>query len=149
MALNKAHEDLDDIQKAYDSWEIKRAEFEAELNQERQEHRICQEALGFEQQCRENIEKHLNSVWNAHTRLAEILANVRCYDGISEHFALLNVSDLVLECEVKTSKINELESEMKTARQEMESTTFQAEEQRRKHAEDLISKSRCIDELDH
>ena len=112
IALNKAHAHLKELQAGYSQSEASRARFENDLHEERQEHRMCQEALNHERIRHSETEKNLNCVWNAHTRLGEIIFKApyqMTASGEEKTGDSIDITELVLELEAKAFKIQGLE----------------------------------------
>ena len=152
-ALNQSHEHLKEMQTGYESSELARAKCENDLHEERQEHRMCQEALNHERSRHEETEKNMNCIWNAHCRLGDMLSKAHFgveEDPESEPLASVNVSELILELEAKASKIEDLEFSTNLLQRNIENKTREFEEKLRndalQHAGDAVSKNRIIDE---
>lgn len=114
MALNKSHDQMEQLQHGFGESQSMRARLENGLHEERQEHRICQERLAYERLHHRETEQSLETIWNSHRRLAEIVSKVQCQmdDGCHEAYMEYNITDLILELEAKAHKIKQLESTM-------------------------------------
>lgn len=113
IALNKSHTHLQELQYGYSVSEAARAKFENQLHEERQEHRLTEEALSQERHYAQEAERNLGWVWNAHARLGDILSRVSSQNfggPAQEGVAPWNIADLLLELEAKRAKITELET---------------------------------------
>lgn len=77
IALNTSHEHLRELQSRYDTLKLASKRSENNLHAERQEHQLCQETLIHERMRHEETEKTLRCVWDAKSRLMEILSNAR------------------------------------------------------------------------
>ena len=106
VALNKSYEHLEEFRNGHNESELLRAKFENDLNEERQEHRMCQETLSHERISHHEIERNLNCVWNANSRLEELLSEVHYEpkDGSAvESNSSVDVSQLVLDSRPRIS----------------------------------------------
>jgi len=113
IALNKSHSHLQELQYGYSVSEAARAKCENQLHEERQEHRLTEEALSQERHYAKEAERNLGWVWSAHARLEEILSRISSQDfggPAQEGVAPWNIADLLLELEAKGAKIAELET---------------------------------------
>lgn len=113
IALNKSHTHLQELQYGYSVSEAARAKFENQLHEERQEHRLIEEALSQERHYAQEAERNLGWVWSAHARLGEVLSRVSSQNfggPAQEGVAPWNIADLLLELEAKRAKIAELET---------------------------------------
>ena len=143
IALNKSHEQLQELQVGFSQSEISRAQIENALNEERQDHRMCQESLSQEQVRHNETRKHLDCIWSSHTRLGEIVSHIHCnIDGEKkDDYAEYNITSLIFELEAKASKLSMLESDLSQermkARVQIEKLESQLESSSRVHADEL------------
>lgn len=152
-ALDKSYEHLYEFRNSYNDSELLRAKFENDLNEERQEHRMCQEALSHERISHQETERNLSCVWNANSRLQELLSEVQPKDEAEvEACPSIDISELVMELEAKNFNIEDLESALEEQRRESESSISLLEEKLcnlgLQRAGEIASKDRIIDELE-
>ena len=154
IALNKAHEHLRELQQGFSQSELERAKFENLLHEERQEHRMCQEGLTIERVRHEDTEKHLESIWNSHKRMGDILSQTRCkidkdMEGTHEEY---DITSLVLEVEAKSVRIAALEATLELERGRNrahgEELSSQIKRLEAKHAEEIATADFRLHELE-
>lgn len=76
IIFNKSHIHLQEFQYDYDVSKIAKVKFENQLHEERQEHRLIEEALSQERHYAQEVERNLRWVWSAYDRLREILFRI-------------------------------------------------------------------------
>ncbi len=101
---------MKEVEEGFRLSESARARIENELQDERQEHRLCLENLKYECNRHSETEKNLERIWASHNHLEQIMANVKCKadDGLQD--MTYNVTNLVMELSEKSQKIEDLEN---------------------------------------
>jgi hypothetical protein len=116
---------------------------------------MCQEALNHERIRHSETEKNLNCVWNAHTRLGEIISKVPYQvtaSGEEKTGDSIDITELVLELEAKASKIQGLEDALIHQQEQSHSDLLLIEgrlhERSVQHQEEVTAKTETINELE-
>lgn len=77
IALNRSQEHLSELQREYEALKLASERSGNDLHAEREKHQLCRETLIHERTRQEETEKTLRCVWDANSRLTEILSNAR------------------------------------------------------------------------
>lgn len=115
---------------------------------------MCQKAFNHERIRHNETEKNLNCVWNAHTRLEKIIFKVS-YQMITSKEEKMNdfidITELMLELEVKAFKIQNLEDALIHQQEQSHSDLLLIEkrlhERSVQHQEKVTAKIEIINEL--
>ena len=120
IALNKAHEHIQELQRGFQIAESARAILENDLSEARQEHRLTIEGLAHERRMNEEAGKDLKCVWEAHYRLQDMFAAVKTKadDILNLGEEPLDITEIVLDNERQQSAIQTLEKAVKEAEEE-------------------------------
>ena len=155
VALNKAHEHLNELQAGFRQSDTARARLENELHEERQEHRMCKEDLDHERARYKQTEKSLECIWNSHNKLGEIMSRVECeVDSNVQQVSRMryNITELVLELAGKSQRIENLESTLEQTRHQHHDEVLQLKNklqtESEQHSEDYMNQSQQIHHLD-
>ena len=116
---------------------------------------MCQEALNHERIRHSETEKNLNCIWNAHTRLGEIISKVphqMTALGEEKTGDSIDITELVLELEAKASKIQGLEDALVHQQEQSHSDLLLIEgrlhERSIQHQEEVTTKTETIKKLE-
>ena len=120
IALNKAHEHIEELQRGFHIAESTRARLEKDLSETQLEHRVTTENLAHERRMHEEAEQEIKYVWEAHYRLQDMFATVKTNadDFLELGEEPLDITEIVLDNERKQSKIESLKKAVKEAKEE-------------------------------
>jgi len=101
---------LKEVEEGFRLSESARARIENELQDKRQEYRLCLENLKYECNRYSETKKNLERIWASHNHLEQIMANIKykADDGLQD--MTYNVTNLVMELSEKSQKIEDLEN---------------------------------------
>ena len=155
VALNKAHEHLQEIQNGFSQSETARAKLENQLHEERQELLMCRENLDYERHCHTETSKSLDCIWTSHNRLGDIMAKLPSHNDDSVRdspYVGYNVTDLVFELTAKSQRLQDLEADMVQKDHQYHAEISQLKERLQvesaQHTEDFMNQAQRINELD-
>ncbi|KAL9045013.1 MAG: hypothetical protein Q9214_001893 [Letrouitia sp. 1 TL-2023] len=150
IALNRANAQLAELQQAFNELQVARAKLDNDIHEERQEHRLAQEALAHERLHHTETEKNLNCVWKAHSRLGEVVTELQTAADAARDVKTdpsVDVGKLIMELESKSLYIRNLEEAKQEAELGLTQVRENHEQEIRSHIQDSLAQKEIIETL--
>ena len=113
VALNSAHEQMKQMQYAFQESEIIRARSENNFHEERQAHCMCQKVLKDERLRCEDLENRLIIMRDSQNNLQNMVSSVQPQGDNADLDIESNITRMVVQIAAKTNKITSLETALR------------------------------------
>ena len=152
VALNSAHEQMKQMQYAFQESEIIRARSENNFHEERQAHCMCQKVLKDERLRCEDLENRLIIMRDSQNNLQNMVSSVQPQGDNADLDIESNITRMVVQIAAKTNKITSLETALREEK-EHSTLTIQCSNEKlhniaTQHEAELIAKDITINELE-